>query len=102
MIIRENIEGEYSGIEHEISADVFQSIKVITKNTSERIGKFAIDLALKLGRNQIYVVHKASIMKLSDGLFVKTVQDIPTPSSEIVFKEIPLDVLCFEVQSSFD
>ena len=62
VVIRENTEGEYSGIEHEVVSGVVQSIKIITRNASERIAKYAFDYAVQSGRNHVTVVHKASIM----------------------------------------
>lgn len=62
VVIRENTEGEYSGIEHEVVSGVVQSIKLITRKASERINKYAFDHALQTGRKSVTVVHKASIM----------------------------------------
>jgi len=62
VVIRENTEGEYSGIEHEVVSGVVQSIKLITRNASERISRYAFDYAVQSGRNHVTVVHKATIM----------------------------------------
>ncbi|ODV86077.1 hypothetical protein CANARDRAFT_28114 [[Candida] arabinofermentans NRRL YB-2248] len=76
VLIRENTEGEYSGIEHEIVPGVVQSIKLITKEASARVIKYAFEYAKSVGKKEVLVVHKASIMKLSDGLFVETAKEI--------------------------
>ncbi|KAK9468652.1 hypothetical protein V1512DRAFT_257583 [Lipomyces arxii] len=75
-LIRENTEGEYSGLEHQSVPGVVESLKIITKYKSERISRFAFEFALKNNRERVTVVHKANIMKLADGLFRKTVQDM--------------------------
>ncbi len=75
-LIRENTEGEYSGLEHQSVPGVVESLKIITKYKSERIAKFAFDFALKNNRSKVTAVHKANIMKLGDGLFRSTVQDV--------------------------
>lgn len=76
VLIRENTEGEYSGIEHVIVPGVVQSIKLITKPASERVIKFAFEYARSVNKPEVLVVHKASIMKLSDGLFVETAHEV--------------------------
>lgn len=75
-LIRENTEGEYSGLEHQSVPGVVESLKIITKFKSERIAKFAFDFALKNDRKKVTAVHKANIMKLGDGLFRSTVQEV--------------------------
>lgn len=76
VLIRENTEGEYSGIEHTIVPGVVQSIKLITKPASEKVIRYAFEYAKQIGKPHVLVVHKASIMKLSDGLFVNTAREI--------------------------
>lgn len=71
-IIRENTEGEYSGLEHQSFPGVVESLKVITRAKTERIARFAFDFAIKNGRKKVTCVHKANIMKLADGLFLNT------------------------------
>ncbi|KAI8850118.1 hypothetical protein BC829DRAFT_425226 [Chytridium lagenaria] len=71
-IIRENTEGFYSGLEHSPVPGVVESLKVVTRPKTERIAKFAFDFALKNGRKKVTAIHKANIMKLSDGLFLET------------------------------
>lgn len=76
VLIRENTEGEYSGIEHTIVPGVVQSIKLITRRASEKVIRYAFEYAKTVNRPHVRVVHKASIMKLSDGLFVETAKDV--------------------------
>lgn len=76
VIIRENTEGEYSGLEHESVPGVVESLKIMTKVKSERIARFAFDYALKNNRKTVCAVHKANIMKLGDGLFRNTINEI--------------------------
>ena len=70
VIVRENTEGEYVGLEHEVVPGVVESIKVITEKGSTRIARFAFEYARKHGRKKVHSIHKANIMKLSDGLFL--------------------------------
>lgn len=76
VLIRENTEGEYSGIEHTIVPGVVQSIKLITKPASEKVIRYAFEYAKSINKPHVLVVHKASIMKLSDGLFVSTAKEV--------------------------
>ncbi|KAI9141716.1 isocitrate dehydrogenase, NAD-dependent [Paraphysoderma sedebokerense] len=75
-IIRENTEGEYSGLEHSSYPGVVESLKVVTRAKTERIAKFAFDFAVKNGRKKVTCVHKANIMKLGDGLFLNTCREV--------------------------
>ncbi len=76
IIVRENTEGEYVGLEHEVVPGVVESIKVITEKGSTRIAKFAFEYARKHGRKKIHSIHKANIMKLSDGLFLRCARKV--------------------------
>jgi len=76
VLIRENTEGEYSGIEHVVVDGVVQSIKLITRAASERVLRFAFQHAQEIGRNKVCVVHKATIMKMSDGLFLRCAREV--------------------------
>ncbi len=71
IIVRENTEDLYAGIEHKVGKDAAESIKIITREASHRICKFAFELARAEGRRKLTLVHKANIMKLSDGLFFR-------------------------------
>src|SRR5580658_2301209 len=76
IIVRENTEGEYVGLEHEVVPGVVESLKVITEKGSTRIAKFAFEYARKQGRKKIHSIHKANIMKMSDGLFLRCCREV--------------------------
>ncbi|KAL5636453.1 hypothetical protein ACGC1H_000422 [Rhizoctonia solani] len=92
-IIRENTEGEYAGLEHQSYPGVVESLKVTTRNKSERIVRFAFDFALKNNRKKVTCVHKANIMKLGDGLFLNTFRQVAEEykSSGIQFNDMIVD-----------
>lgn len=91
VVIRENTEGEYSGIEHMCREDVAQSIKMITRDASLRIARYAFEYAKANGRREVTAVHKANIMKLSDGLFIKCCREVASDYPELVYKELSID-----------
>ncbi|KAL1234594.1 putative isocitrate dehydrogenase [NAD] subunit alpha [Trichinella pseudospiralis] len=97
VTIRENTEGEYSGIEHEIIDGVVQSIKLITKEASYRVAKFAFDYARKNNRKTVTAVHKANIMRMSDGLFLRTCREVGEQYDGISFHEAYLDTVCLNL-----
>ncbi|CAI4216903.1 unnamed protein product [Parascedosporium putredinis] len=97
VLIRENTEGEYSGIEHEVVDGVVQSIKLITREASERVLRFAFQHAEEIGRHKVRVVHKATIMKLSDGLFLRTAERIAREYPHIEFDAELLDNTCLRM-----
>lgn len=97
VLIRENTEGEYSGIEHEVVDGVVQSIKLITRDASERVLRFAFQHAEEIGLNKVRVVHKATIMKLSDGLFLSTAKRIAKEYPHIEFDAELLDNTCLRM-----
>src|SRR5713101_6554138 len=97
VIIRENTEDLYSGLEHTIVPGVVESLKIITEKASTRIGKFAFDYARKAGRKKVAVVHKANIMKLSDGLFLNSVRKVAADYPEIALREVIVDNLCMQL-----
>ncbi|KAF9407023.1 isocitrate dehydrogenase (NAD(+)) idh1 [Podila epigama] len=92
-IIRENTEGEYSGLEHQSYPGVVESLKVITRAKSERIARFAFDFALRNDRKKVTCIHKANIMKLADGLFLRTFREVAKEysSSGIKFDDMIVD-----------
>ncbi|KAI8839045.1 isocitrate dehydrogenase (NAD(+)) idh1 [Chytriomyces hyalinus] len=92
-MIRENTEGEYSGLEHTPVAGVVESLKVVTREKTERIARFAFDFALKNGRKKVTCIHKANIMKLGDGLFLKVCREVAKEyeSSGIKFEDMIVD-----------
>ncbi len=97
VVVRENTEDLYAGIERMQDDDTAESIKRITRNASERICKFAFDYALKNGRKEVCVVTKANIMKLSDGLFLNAFRDVAANYSSVKNREILVDNLCMQL-----
>lgn len=97
VLIRENTEGEYSGIEHIVVDGVVQSIKLITREASERVLRFAFQYARSIGRKRVRVVHKATIMKMSDGLFLHTAEEVAKEFPDIEFDSEILDNTCLHV-----
>ncbi|EDV46706.1 uncharacterized protein Dere_GG18052, isoform A [Drosophila erecta] len=97
VTIRENTEGEYSGIEHEIVDGVVQSIKLITEEASKRVAEYAFQYAKNNNRKKVTVVHKANIMRMSDGLFLRCVRDMAQKFPEIQFEEKYLDTVCLNM-----
>jgi isocitrate dehydrogenase (NAD+) len=91
VIFRENTEDLYSGLEHEIVKDVVTSLKVITRTASERIARYAFEYARKNGRKQVVAIHKANIMKLADGLFLRCCRETAKQFPEIQYNELIVD-----------
>ncbi|EDO15165.1 hypothetical protein Kpol_440p12 [Vanderwaltozyma polyspora DSM 70294] len=83
VLIRENTEGEYSGIEHVISPGVIQSIKLITKDASERVIRYAFEYTRAIGRPRLVVVHKSTIQRMADGLFVNVAKELASEYPDI-------------------
>ena len=105
VVVRENTEDLYAGIERKIDDDTAESIKLITRGASERIAKFAFDYAVKNNRKEVCVVTKANIMKLSDGLFLESYRKISESFPQIKTREILVDNLCMQLvqnPSQFD
>lgn len=97
VTIRENTEGEYSGIEHEIVDGVVQSIKLITEEASRRVADFAFKYTKENGRKKVTAVHKANIMRMSDGLFLRCCRDMAEKYPEVQFEERYLDTVCLNM-----
>ena len=97
IIVRENTEGEYVGLEHEVIPGVVESIKVITEKGSTRIAKFAFDYARKHGRKKIHSIHKANIMKLSDGLFLRCARKVSEGFPDVFYGEHIIDNTCMQL-----
>ncbi|HEY0758436.1 MAG TPA: isocitrate/isopropylmalate dehydrogenase family protein [Acidisarcina sp.] len=97
IIIRENTEGEYVGLEQEVVPGVVTSLKVITEKASTRVSKFAFDYARKQGRKKIHAIHKANIMKMSDGLFLRCSREIAKGYPEIFYGEHLIDNTCMQL-----
>lgn len=102
VIIREQIEGEYSSLEHESVPGVVESLKVITAKESLRIAKFAFDYATKHGRKRVTAVHKANIMKLGDGLFLRSCEQVSEMYPHIEFDQMIVDNCCMQMVSRPD
>ena len=97
VVVRENTEDLYTGRERMIDADTAESIKLITRRGSERIARFACDYALREGRKKITVVHKANIMKCTDGLFLDTAHSVARDYPRLEFEEVIVDALCMKL-----
>ena len=97
VVVRENTEGLYSGIEHKVGENAAESIKIITRKASERIAKFAFELAKKEGRKKVTAVHKANIMKYTDGLFLECAKKISQKHPEIIFEDIIVDAMSMKL-----
>jgi len=97
IVVRENTEGLYSGIEHEVVPGVVESLKIITEKASTRIAKFAFDYARRHGRKKVAAVHKANIMKLSDGLFLECARKVSTRYKNIGFADVIVDNACLQL-----
>ena len=97
IIIRENTEGLYSGIEHEVVPGVVESLKIITEKASTRISRFAFEYARKNKRKKIHAIHKANIMKLSDGLFLRCSRAVAKEYPEITYGEHIVDNTCMQL-----
>ena len=97
IIVRENTEGLYSGIEHEVVPGVVESLKIITEKACLRISRFAFEYARKNKRKKIHSIHKANIMKLSDGLFLRCSRAISKEYPEITYGEHIVDNTCMQL-----
>jgi isocitrate dehydrogenase (NAD+) len=105
IVVRENTEDLYSGIEHEVAPGVVESVKVITARASRRIAKFAFDYAREHRRKSVTAIHKANIMKLSDGLFLKCARAVSHGYNAIAYDEQIVDAACMRLVTrpeSFD
>jgi isocitrate dehydrogenase (NAD+) len=97
VIFRENTEDLYSGIEHEVAAGVMESLKVITKTASTNIAKAAFEYSVREGRNKVVAIHKANIMKLTDGLFLRCCREVAAGFPEIEYGELIVDNACMQL-----
>lgn len=97
LVVRENTEDLYAGIERQVDVDTAESIKIITRKASTRIAKFAFDYAVKNNRKEVCVVTKANIMKLSDGLFLECFREVAKDYTQIKTREILVDNLCMQL-----
>jgi len=97
VIVRENTEDLYSGIEHEVVPGVVESLKIITEKASTRIARFAFEYARRHGRKKVATVHKANIMKQSDGLFLGCTRAVANEFREIEYREVIVDNACMQL-----
>jgi len=97
VVVRENTESLYAGLEHTVVPGVVESLKIITEAASTRIARFAFEYARKFGRKQVAAVHKANIMKLSDGLFLDCVRKVASGFPDILYREVIVDNCCMQL-----
>jgi isocitrate dehydrogenase (NAD+) len=97
VIVRENTEDLYSGLEHEVVPGVIESLKIITEKASRRIAEFAFRHARENGRKKVTAVHKANIMKLGDGLFLRCVRDVARQHGDVAYDERIVDAACMQL-----
>ncbi len=97
VVVRENTEGLYSGLEHMVVEGVAESLKIVTEAASRRIGEFAFALATREGRRSVTAVHKANIMKISDGLFLRSVRAVAERFPDMAYDEVIVDAMCMRL-----
>jgi isocitrate dehydrogenase (NAD+) len=97
VIVRENTEDLYAGLEHTVIPGVVESLKIITEHASTRIARFAFEYARKNGRKKIHAIHKANIMKLSDGLFLNSIRAVAEKYPDIEYRELIVDNACMQL-----
>jgi isocitrate dehydrogenase (NAD+) len=97
IVVRENTEDLYSGLEHVVVPGVVESLKIITAEASTRIARFAFEYSRRKGRKKVSAIHKANIMKLSDGLFLDCVRDVARLYHEIQYEELIVDNTCMQM-----
>ena len=97
VLVRENTEDLYAGLEHTVVPGVVESLKIITEKASTRIAQFAFEYARRHGRKKIHAIHKANIMKLSDGLFLASVRTVATQYPDIEYQELIIDNACMQM-----
>jgi isocitrate dehydrogenase (NAD+) len=97
VLIRENTEDLYAGLEHTVVPGVVESLKIITEKASTRIARFAFEYARRKGRKKIHSIHKANIMKLSDGLFLSSIRAVAAEYPDIEHKELIVDNACMQM-----
>jgi isocitrate dehydrogenase (NAD+) len=97
VIVRENTEDLYAGLEHQIVPGVVESLKIITEKASTRISQFAFDHARRMARKRVTAIHKANIMKLSDGLFLESTRKVSRDYTDICYDERIVDAACMQL-----
>ena len=97
LIFRENSEDLYAGRERMVDADTAEAIKIITREGSERVARFAFDYMRRVGRRKLSVIHKSNVMKLTDGMFLRTAQEVARDYPEFEVNQRVVDALCMEL-----
>jgi isocitrate dehydrogenase (NAD+) len=97
VVVRENTEGLYSGLEHVVVPGVIESLRIVTRAAAERIVRFAFELARREGRRRVTFCHKVDVMRLSDGLFLEAARNVAEAYPFIEFEERRIDNLCMEL-----
>ena len=97
IIVRENTEDLYAGLEHQIIPGVVESLKIITEKASTRISQFAFEYARAHGRTRVTAIHKANIMKLSDGLFLESTRNVSREYTDVTYDERIVDAVCMQL-----
>jgi isocitrate dehydrogenase (NAD+) len=97
VVVRENTEGLYSGLEHFVVPGVVESLRIVTRAAAERIVRFAFELARQQGRRKVTFCHKADVLPLSDGLFLATARAVADDYPFLEFQELNVDTLCLEL-----
>ncbi|MGE5620143.1 MAG: isocitrate/isopropylmalate dehydrogenase family protein [Sphingomonadaceae bacterium] len=100
VVVRENTEDLYMGIEHLVTPDIAEAIKIITRGASERIARFAFDYAVRQGRHKVTAVHKANILKLTDGMFLEAAREVSLDYPTIGFEDRIVDAMCMQLVQS--
>lgn len=97
VVVRENTEGLYSGLEHRIAPGIVESLKIVTERACTRISRYAFELAERQGRKKVTAIHKANIMKLADGLFLECSRKVARSYPEIAYEEMIIDNLAMQL-----
>ena len=97
IVVRENTEGLYAGLEHVVAPGVVESLRIVTRSAAERIVRFAFELARVQGRRRVSFCHKAQVLPLSDGLFLATARAVADDFPFLEFQELPIDALCMQL-----
>jgi isocitrate dehydrogenase (NAD+) len=97
VIVRENTEDLYVGLEHEVVPGVVESLKIVTEKASTRIARFAFEYARKHDRKKVHAIHKANIMKMSDGLFLRCTREVAKDFPEVTYAEHIVDNTCMQL-----
>jgi isocitrate dehydrogenase (NAD+) len=105
IVVRENTEGLYAGLEHHVVPGVVESLRIVTQKAAERIVRYAFELARTQGRRRVTLCHKADVLPLSDGMFLRSAHSVADDYPFLEFTEIPIDRLCLHLAldpSEFD